>query len=213
MLIDISPKLTDATAVFPGDTRLSREVLFDCGRGDAITLSTLRATVHLGAHADAPSHYAKAGATIDRQPLELYLGPAQVISVPVGPGPLIEPTHIKVQIRASRVLLKTGTWSDHTRFNTDFAAISPELVDFLSENGVKLVGIDTPSVDPADSKDLPAHRAFFRTGLSILECLALEDVKDGMYELIALPLALVGFDASPVRAVLRPLTAQRVVDL
>jgi arylformamidase len=213
MLIDISPKLTDTTAVFPGDTPLSREVLFDCARGDAITLSTLRSTVHLGAHADAPSHYAKGGATIDRQPLDLYLGPAQVISTPVGPGKLIEPAHIGVQIRTSRVLLRTGTWSDHSRFNTDFAAISPDLVGFLSENGVKLVGIDTPSVDPADSKDLPAHKAFFRTGLSILECLDLEDVDDGMYELIALPLRLVGFDASPVRAVLRPLTAQTVVDL
>lgn len=213
MLIDISPKLTDSIAVFPGDTPLSREVLYDCARGDAVTLSTLRATVHLGAHADAPSHYAKGGATIERQPLDLYLGPAQVISAGVGPGGLVEPAHIRVQIRTSRVLLKTGTWSDHSRFNRDFAAISPDLVGFLAENGVKLVGIDTPSVDPADSKDLPAHKAFFRTGLSILECLALADVDDGMYELIALPLRLVGFDASPVRAVLRPLTAQTVVDL
>ena len=210
MLIDISPTLSDATAVFPGDTPLSREILHDRACGDPITLSTMRATVHLGAHADAPSHYATSGATIDRQPLDLYLGPAQVISVDVPrttPPTLIEPAHLgkNAQIRASRVLLRTGTWPDLTRFNTDFAAISPDLVDFLREHAVRLVGIDTPSVDPADSKDLPAHKAFYRTGLAILECLDLSHAPDGMYELIALPLHLQGFDASPVRAVLRRL--------
>ncbi len=213
MLIDISPTLTPRTAVFPGDTPLSREVLQDCTGGDPITLSTLRSTVHLGAHADAPSHYSKAGATIEQQPLDLYIGPAQVIEVEVGRDGRITPDHVPEDVRASRVLLKTGTWPDHTAFNRDFAAIDPALVDLLAGESVRLVGIDTPSVDPADSKDLPAHRAFFRTGLSILECLDLSGVEAGMYELIALPLRLEGFDASPVRAVLRPLASQKVIEL
>lgn len=213
MLIDISPPLSPATAVFPGDTALSREVLFDCAKGDAITLSTLRGTVHLGAHADAPSHYAKAGETIEAQPIGLYVGPAQVIGVSVDRDGLVTPEHLAADIRAPRVLLRTGTWPDPTVFNPDFAALDPASVVFLAEAGVRLVGVDTPSVDPAESKDLPAHRAFFRTGLSILECLDLSGVADGMYELIALPLRLEGFDASPVRAVLRPLAAQKVVDL
>src|SRR3982074_1966114 len=90
-------------------------------------------------------------------------------------------------------------------FTTDFAALSPELVEALHGHGVRLVGIDTPSVDLFDSKDLPAHRAFLRRDMAILEGLVLKDVPEGVYELIALPLRLVGFDASPVRAVLRTL--------
>jgi arylformamidase len=213
MLIDISPAISPATAVFPGDTPLSREVLFDCARGDAITLSTLRGTVHLGAHADAPSHYSKAGATIDQQPIGLYVGAAQVIGVDVGLGGVVTPDQLPNEIRAPRVLLRTGTWPDPTVFNDDFASLEPAFIEALASAGVRLLGVDTPSVDRADSKDLPAHRACFRTGVSILECLDLSRVPDGMYELIALPLRLEGFDASPVRAVLRPLASQKVVDL
>ncbi|MGE4633046.1 MAG: kynurenine formamidase, partial [Planctomycetota bacterium] len=77
------------------------------------------------------------------------------------------------------------------------------LIEKLSEDGVKLLGVDTPSVDVADSKDLPSHDACRRSGILILEGLVLDGVEDGIYELIALPLKLTGFDASPVRAVLR----------
>src|SRR5207244_2645267 len=99
-----------------------------------------------------------------------------------------------------------GTFPDPETFNTDFAALSAELVETLYAQGVKLVGIDTPSVDLFDSKDLPAHRTFLRLDMAILEGLVLRDVPEGVYELIALPLRLVGFDASPVRAVLRTVT-------
>jgi arylformamidase len=101
------------------------------------------------------------------------------------------------------VLVRTGTFPDPTVFHEDFAALAPELVDSLHARGVRLVGIDTPSVDPFDSADLPAHRAFLKNDMAILEGLDLSAVPDGVYELIALPLRLVGFDASPVRAVLR----------
>jgi arylformamidase len=106
-------------------------------------------------------------------------------------------------IQAPRLLLATGTFPDPEQFNQDFAALSPELIDFLHEHRVILVGIDTPSVDLFDSKDLPVHKAFLRYDMAILEGLALRDVPEGLYELIALPLKLVGFDASPVRAILR----------
>lgn len=88
-------------------------------------------------------------------------------------------------------------------FNGDFAALSPELIDWLHQRGVITVGIDTPSVDLFDSKDLPTHKAILRHDMAILEGLVLADVPEGTYELIALPLKLAGFDASPVRAVLR----------
>jgi arylformamidase len=107
-----------------------------------------------------------------------------------------------VEIRAERVLFATGTFPDPENFTTDFAALTPELVDYLAGRGVRLVGIDTPSVDLFDSKDLPAHHRCLAHDMAILEGLVLTGVPEGVYELIALPLKLVGFDASPVRAVL-----------
>jgi len=202
MIIDISPPLSPRVAVWPGDTPPSREVLCDRKRGDGITLSTLRATVHLGAHADAPSHYGADAPAIDRRSLDYYLGPCQVVRVAVPRGTRVTPDMLTQPVRAERVLIATGTFPDPERFNTDFAALSPELVLRLHEQGVRLVGIDTPSVDLFASKGLPSHQAFLRCDMAILEGLVLKDVPEGVYQLIALPLKLVGFDASPVRAVL-----------
>lgn len=204
-LRDISPPIRPALAVWPGDTPPRREVLLDLARGDAVTLSTLHATVHLGAHADAPSHYGAGAPGIDAQPLDLYLGPCRVVSVAAVPRSILGPEAIPNPCEAPRLLLRTGTFPDSTRFREDFAALSAELIEALAERGVRLVGVDTPSVDPFDSKDLPAHRACLRRGVAILEGLVLEGVPDGLYELIALPLRLEGFDASPVRAILRDL--------
>ena len=205
MLYDITPPVTAALAVWPGDTPPSREVLLDMRRGDNITLSTLHATVHLGAHADAPNHYTTDGAAIDERPLTRYLGAARVVRVDVERGTRIPPDRVPEQLDAERLLLATGTFPDPTEFNRDFAALSADLVQALHERGVTLVGIDTPSVDLFESKELPAHNACRRHDLAILEGLVLDDVPEGLYELIALPLRLVGFDASPVRAVLRTL--------
>ena len=199
MIYDISPPITPALAVFPGDTPPSRQVLMDMSRGDPLTLSTWRSTVHVGAHADAPSHYGRDGRTIDQQPLELYCGPCRVIHVSATP---ITPEMVP-DVDTERLLIATGTFPDPTHFNDDFAALSPELVDHLHARGVRLVGVDTPSVDTADSKDLPAHHRFLANDMAIIEGLVLADVPEGVYELIALPLKLVGFDASPVRAILR----------
>jgi len=203
VLYDITPPVTPVLAVWPGDTPPSREVLLDMRRGDNITLSTLRATVHLGAHADAPNHYAAKGVGIDERPLTRYLGTARVVRVDVERGTRIPPDRVPVELDAERLLLATGTFPDPTEFNRDFAALSPDLVESLHERGVTLVGIDTPSVDLFESKELPAHNACLRHDLAILEGLVLDGVPEGLYELIALPLRLVGFDASPVRAVLR----------
>jgi arylformamidase len=202
MIYDITPPISERLKVWPGDTPPTRDVLCDLGRGDNITLSTLHATVHLGAHADAPNHYGAGAPAIDRRSLDYYLGPCQVIHVAVGRGSLVKPDMVPA-ITQPRVLLATGTFPDPEHFNEDFAALSPELVEALHRQGVVLVGIDTPSVDPFFSKDLPAHQAFLRCDMAILEGLVLAAVPEGVYELIALPLKLVGFDASPVRAVLR----------
>ena len=210
MVYDITPPLSPSLAVWPGDTRLTREVLMEIGRSpdnsqtvNNITLSTLRATVHLGAHADAPSHYGAPGPTIDQRSLEYYLGPCQVIHVAVARGTRITPEMVTTAIQAERVLLATSTFPNPEQFNPDFAALSPELVRNLHEQGVKLIGIDTPSVDLFDSKELPSHLMFLHCDMAILEGLVLTGVPEGLYELIALPLKLMGFDASPVRAILR----------
>ena len=204
-LYDITPPVSPRLAVWPGDTPPSREVLLDVERGDNITLSTLRSTVHLGAHADAPNHYGRGTTGIDARPLEPYLGRCRLIDVEIGRGERIPPRALPHPVDTRRVLLRTRTFPDPEEFNEDFAALSVELVERLHEEGVVLIGLDTPSVDLFDSKDLPAHQAFLRNDMSILEGLVLDDVPAGDYELIALPLKLEGFDASPVRAVLREL--------
>jgi len=144
-------------------------------------------------------------------PLARYLGPCHVIDAAVARTPggtRVRATDLRTDIAAirhPRVLLRTGTFPDFTRWNSDFAGLDPALVDLLADRGVTLIGIDTPSVDVQESKDLPAHARFLARDVSILEGLRLDHVAPGAYELIALPLPLAGFDASPVRAVLRSL--------
>jgi arylformamidase len=203
MLYDITPPLTQQTAVWPGDTSLSRELLLDIARNDNLTLSTMRATVHLGAHADGPNHYGENAPAIDERALDYYLGPCQVIRLNAPRATRITPGMLSGDAAAPRVLFATGSYPDPGNWNADFAALSVELIDSLHASGVITVGIDTPSVDLFDSKDLPAHKAILGHDMAILEGLALRNVPEGIYELIALPLRLVGFDASPVRAVLR----------
>jgi arylformamidase len=204
-IYDISPLLTPDMKVWPGDTPLSREVVCDISRGDNITLSTLRATVHLGAHADGPNHYGKGGPSIESRSLEYYFGSCQVIRVKVDHGERITIGHVQSAISAPRVLFATGTFPDPEKWNDDFAALEPALVDHLHSQGVITIGIDTPSVDLFHSKRLEAHQRFLAHDMAILEGLVLHDVPEGVYELIALPLRLAGFDASPVRAILRQL--------
>jgi len=201
---DITRSITESTAVFPGDTTLSREILCDLERGDNITLSTMRSTVHLGTHADGPNHYGKGGRSVEEQPIDLYVGHCQVVRVAVDPGRRVGVADLRgTSIELPRVLIATDSAPDTERWYPDFNGLEPDLVDHLADAGVRLVGVDTPSVDAADSKDLPAHSRFFARDLAIIEGLDLHGIEEGRYELIALPLKLRGFDGSPVRAILR----------
>jgi arylformamidase len=203
MIYDISPPISERIEVWPGDTPPVRNVLLDMKRGDNITLSSLRTTVHVGAHADAPSHYGRDGASIELRSLDFYLGPCQVMRVSAPPATRVSSGMLPRSVQAPRLLIATDTFPDPNEFNTDFAAVDPDLVDALHGQGVILIGIDTPSVDLFDSKELPSHKRFLQNDMAILEGVVLRDVPEGLYELIALPLKLEGFDASPVRAVLR----------
>jgi arylformamidase len=202
-VIDITPPITERLSVWPGDTPPGREVLCEIEKGASVTLSTLRATVHLGAHADGPNHYGAGAPSIDQRSLRYYLGPCEVIRASVHRGSRVRTEDLSRLPSVERVLIATGSFPDATTWNDDFAGLDPALVDALADRGVITIGIDTPSVDLFSSKDLPAHKRFLARDLAILEGLRLAHVPEGRYELIALPLPLVGFDASPVRAVLR----------
>lgn len=199
---DISPLVTEKIAVFPGDVPFSREIALSFEQGHHLALSALRATLHLGAHADASNHYHAKGEGIDRRPLEAYLGPAQVCAVNLPRGARILPEHVKDRIEARRVLFRTGSFPNPDQWNDDFNSLSPELIHWLADQGVSLVGIDTPSVDPATSKGLESHQALFARNVAVLEGIILNQVPDGLYTLVALPLRLKDADASPVRAIL-----------
>lgn len=202
---DISPPVSERIAVFPGDTPYRREVLMDWEQGHHLSLGTLRSTLHVGAHADAPLHYHREGRPIDAVDPRRYIGPCQVIQVRTGPGERVLPSHLKdARITAPRVLFETASFPDPDTWRDDFTSLSPELIHHLADRGVLLVGLDTPSVDPADSKALESHQALFSRDVSVLEGLILSHVPPGDYVLIAPPLRLSGADASPVRALLLP---------
>ncbi len=201
-IIDISPTISSRTAVWTGDTPFSHEFLCRFDQGANLDLSTITTTVHIGAHTDAPSHYRAGAVTMERRDLSYYYGPCQIITVSTKQGERVYPNDLHSQIQAPRILLRTDSFPDPESFTTDFCSLSPELVHFASEKGVRLIGLDTPSVDPYSSKKLEAHNAIADCNMAILEGVVLQQVEDGIYILIALPLKIEDSDASPVRAVL-----------
>lgn len=204
-IYDLTPKISPRLGVFPGDRAFSREVAMSFANGNHLDLSAINTTAHLGAHADAPSHYHATGVSIEKRPIGRYMGAAQVLRIKgLKAKERVRPAHIRVEIVCPRILIDTQSFPDPERWNSDFCSFSPELLSWLADQGVKLVGIDTPSVDPEDSKPLEAHQILFQRDLSVLEGLVLKDVPEGLYTLIALPLPIEGGDASPVRAVLLP---------
>ena len=203
---DISPAITPASPVFPGDTAYSQEWNATIGPGCPVNVSVIHMSPHVGAHADAPLHYDADGAAIGFVDLDAFLGPCRVIHA-IACGPLIEWQHIEHAISGNlpqRVLVRTYQKSP-LDWDPDLTAYAPETVRKLAELGVKLIGIDSASIDPAPSKTLDSHMVIRHHGLRVLENLVLDDVAEGDYELIALPLKLTEADASPVRAILRAL--------
>ncbi len=203
-MIDISPLLSADIAVWPGDTPFCRQLSQDTAQGDGYTLSSVQTTLHLGAHVDAPNHYLHPAVGIAERSLDLYFGRCQVMRVEVERGQRILPQHLPEPVIAPRLLLCTNSFPDPRCWNEDFNAYSLELVEMLHQQEVRLVGIDTPSVDLFDDKRLEAHQAIGQHDMAILEGVVLSHVEPGLYTLCALPLRLAEADASPVRAVLLP---------
>jgi arylformamidase len=205
-LWDISPPVQEGSPVFPGDTPYGQQWAATIAPGCPVNVSTLTLSPHVGAHADAPLHYDPQGAAIGAVDLDAYLGRCRVIHA-ISRGPLVTWDQIAHALRnlPPRVLVRTYQKAPVDRWDPQLAAFAPETIERLADAGVRLVGIDTASIDPAESKTLDSHQVIRRRGLRVLENLVLDQVPEGDYELIALPLKLMTADASPVRAVLREL--------
>lgn len=204
---DISAPVHEGAPVFPGDTPYRQRWATVIAPGCPVNVSEITLSPHVGAHADAPLHYDPEGAAIGGMDLHPYLGPCRVVHA-IGKGALIEWRHIDHAMAAPlppRVLVRTYESAPVGRWDPDLAGFAPDTIERLADRGVLLVGIDTASIDPAASKDLPSHQAIRLRKLRVLENLVLDEVPEGDYELIALPLKLMTADASPVRAILRSL--------
>ena len=211
-LIDISPSVGPFSPVYPGDAPYRRDWQSRIGPDCAVNLSAITLSPHVGAHADAPLHYDAAGPSAGEMDLEPFIGHCRVIHA-IELGPRVQWRDIAHALPAGqavppRILLRTCRQQPR-QWDPQLIGLEPELVERLADLGVRLVGIDSASVDPADSMALESHQALRRRGLRVLENLLLDAVPEGEYELIALPLKLVDCEASPVRAVLRPWPASR----
>jgi arylformamidase len=202
---DISPPISPDSPLFPGDTAYSQQWTAEIGPECPVNLSAITMSPHIGAHADAPLHYGPGAATIGEVSLEPYLGVCRVIHA-IDCGPLVRPEHLEHAVSGlpPRVLVRTCKAAP-VEWSPEFSAFAPETITWLAGLGVRLVGIDSQSVDPATSKTLDSHHLLLKHDLRVLENLVLDDVPAGDYELIALPLKLTMADASPVRAILRDL--------
>ena len=204
--IDISPTLAPGMPVWPGDTAYAAEPTWQIGPASPVNVSRPTLSTHTGAHADAPLHYDTDGLAIADCSLSPYLGPCHVVHA-MAPGERVTIGEVadKLPARPERILFRTYERAPTAYWDSAFKALDAALIDELARRGARLVGLDTPSIDPETSKTLDAPMAVRRAGMAILEGLILDRAQDGRYELIALPLKLAGLDASPVRAVLRTL--------
>ena len=207
-LWDISPPVDTASPAFPGDSPYQQRWTATLTGQCPVNLSQISMSPHIGAHADAPLHYDPQGATIGQVDLAPYLGPCRVVHC-IGVAPLVQWEHIAHAVERAplppRVLVRTYARMPADRWDPALPAMAPDTIRRLADLGVLLVGIDSASIDPADNKTLDSHQVIRRRGLRVLENLVLDEVPEGDFELIALPLKLMQADASPVRAILRSL--------
>ncbi len=199
--IDISRPLSLDTACWPGDVPYSFSLGVKIADGACVNVGAITTSLHTATHCDAPFHYHDAGMTVDHIPLDVFLGPAWVVDVRHCLHDWrLALTDLPEQVE--RLLFHTGGWHDTARFPESIPVMSHEVVEWMQSRGVKLVGLDLPSVDELDSKDLPIHQALGRAGITIVEGLWLDCVASGEYKLLAAPLKVMGTDGAPLRAVL-----------
>jgi arylformamidase len=202
---DISRPVTPGIPVWPGDTPYDFGFVARIADGSSVNVGRVEMSVHTGAHVDAPLHFEDGADDVASVSLAKYYGPCVVADVRVdgrGIEPRDLPPHLDADARTARRVLLRSYGARPGAFDEGMAHATPALADWLGERGVLLLGIDTDSMDAFDSKELPAHKRLLSHGIAILEGIDLSAIRPGRYELVALPLRLVGADASPVRAVL-----------
>lgn len=206
LLLDVSVAVEAGTPEWPGDTPYSCGWTWRMAAGDSVNVSTLTMSPHVGTHADAPLHVRDGATAADALPLGAFAGPALVLTLDGAPRD-VSWGELDARLSAvpERLLLRTGRSIADGAFPEDWPALAADCARTLVERGLRLLGTDAPSVDRRTSTALATHHALFDGGAVNLENLDLRNVPDGWYELAAYPLRLVGLDAAPVRAVLRPL--------
>lgn len=207
MIYDITRTVATDTAVWPGDTIYSVQHLARKAEGASINLTTVTLSPHTGTHADAYYHYELEGAHPAEMSLSAYIGRARVVTVFKTDGPLMPEDFAHVDLQGAERVLVHSAVSDlpDSEWPTAFPYLNIELVEWLSSLKIVLIGLDSPSVDAFDSKELRCHHAISQYKMVNIELLQLRGVPDGDYELIALPLKLDLACGSPVRAILRTL--------
>ena len=200
---DITRPVFEGMPVWPGDTPYRFRLVGSIRGGDAVNVGSIAASIHSGTHVDAPFHFDDGAATVDALSLDPFLGPARVVDVRGRPTIRREDLAPYDLSATPRLLLRTDGWADPARVPERIPVLADDVPDDLRARGVILIGVDVPSVDAIDSKDLPIHHALGSAGIAILESVDLSEVPFGTYELVAIPLKLIGTDGSPVRAILR----------
>jgi arylformamidase len=208
---DISRTLSNDFAEWPGDEPFRYRVTNEIAKGASVNLGAISMSLHNGTHADARFHFDANGESIEEAPLDVYVGRATVVDLSQSFSRSKEKHLITIEdlrpnaeeiAATSRLLVKTGRWTDSTVFPDQIPVIAADVPAWLQKNGVKLLGVDLPSMDEIDSKSLQNHHALARAGIAIVESLELNDVSPGIYNFAALPLKITGADGAPVRAVL-----------
>jgi arylformamidase len=208
---DISRTLSNDLAEWPGDEPCRFRLTRQKAKGESVNLGAISMSVHNGTHADARFHFDTNGESIEKAPLETYLGRATVVDLVQAFLDSKEKHLITIEdlwpfaeaiAATSRLLVKTVRWSDSIVFPNQIPVIAADVPAWLQKNGVKLLGMDLPSVDEIDSKSLQNHHALARAGIAIVESLDLSDVASGIYQFAALPLKIAGGDGAPMRAIL-----------
>lgn len=202
-LHDISVLTGASTPEWPGDTPFSCGWTARIAGGSSVNLTAITSSPHVGTHADAPLHVADGGAGAESLALDAFIGAALVVDVAGLPRDLGVDWTARVPDGTARLLLRTGASIASGSFPADWPALSGEAADALVRRGLRLLGVDAPSVDRRESRTLAVHHALFGGGAQVLENLDLRGIGAGEYELIAAPVRWAGVDAAPVRAVLR----------
>lgn len=202
-LIDITHPHSNSLAPWPGDTAFQFEFVSRLRDGASCNVGKFTSGIHSGTHMDAPLHYNDAGLSIDQLDLGILLGPARVF-LAQGRDTLTREIFAGLDARATpRVLVRTNHCDDKTKFPARIPTLAPDVPAWLGAQGVKLIGLDLPSVDQVDDPTMQVHHRLDAANVIILENLDLRAAAPGIYELIALPLKIAGAEGSPIRAVLR----------